>query len=72
MTEEDLSFYSIKEFAEKLRVHPNTIRNGIKDGRIVAFKIGKGKRSMFRIAHSEIERMILLDLKFFNEENIDG
>lgn len=34
-------FYSINEAAEILDVHPNTIRNKIKDGTIKAGRIGR-------------------------------
>lgn len=33
-------YYSINEAAEVLGVHPNTIRNRIKDGRLAAGRIG--------------------------------
>lgn len=60
-------FLSIKEFALKLGVHPNTIRRSIKNGRISALKVGPGKRSSYRIAKTEVNRMALFDL----EEMID-
>lgn len=60
-------FYTIDEFAEYLHVHYNTVRNGIKNGHIQAFRIGRGKKSSFRIPHSEISRMALFNL----EEVID-
>lgn len=60
-------FLSVKEFASKLGVHANTIRRSIKNGRISAFKIGSGKRSSYRIAKTEVNRMALFDL----EEVID-
>lgn len=56
-------FYSIKQFAKKLDVHENTIRRAIKNGRISAFRVGAGKKATFRIAHSEIGRIALFDLK---------
>ncbi len=56
-------FYSIKEFALKLGVHHNTIRNAIKNGRINALRIGGGRNSVYRIPHSEIDRIALFDLK---------
>ena len=34
----------VKEAAEKLNVHPNTIRNWIKAGELKAMDIGKGYR----------------------------
>lgn len=67
-------YYSIKEFAVKLNVHPNTIRRSIKNGKIAAFQIGIGKKSIYRIAHSELGRIALFDLrkmiqKMLKEEN---
>jgi excisionase family DNA binding protein len=54
---------TIKEFAEKIRAHPNTIRRAIHKGHISAFRIGVGKRSSFRIPRSEIDRMALFNLE---------
>jgi excisionase family DNA binding protein len=56
-------FYSIKEFAIILDVHPDTIRRSIKNGRINAFRAGSSSRGVFRIPHSEIHRMATIDLK---------
>lgn len=61
--ENNTAFYTITEFAKILKVHPNTIRNGIKTGRIQAFRVGKGVKSSFRIPTSEINRMSTLDLE---------
>ena len=43
-------FYTIKELAKILKVHPNTIRNNIKKGKIVANKYGE----QWRIRKSDI------------------
>lgn len=59
----DKSFYSIKEFAEKLSVSTDTIRRSIKKGHILAFRIGSSSRSHLRIPHSEITRIATFDLK---------
>lgn len=56
-------FYTIKEFAEKLQVHPNTVRRSIKNAKISAFKFGTDKKCTYRIPHTEIQRMIMFDLK---------
>lgn len=63
MFQPDKTYYSIKEFAALVRVHPNTIRNAIKSGRISAFRVGFGARSAYRIAASEIQRIALFDLE---------
>jgi excisionase family DNA binding protein len=58
----DKPFYTIQEFANFVGVHYNTIYHGIKKGHIEAFKVGRGKNSSYRIAHSEIQRMGLFHL----------
>ena len=58
----DKDFYKVQEFADLLRVHRNTILKSIKEAHILAFRVGNGKKSSFRIPHSEIERMALFDL----------
>lgn len=70
----DKDFYTIVEFAEKLRVHPNTVRNMIKSLRLSALKMSTGKRSAYRIPATEIERIALISLKesvlvFFNKKD---
>lgn len=62
-----LVFLTVKEFASKLRIHPSTVRRAIQDGRIHAFRVGKGKKSTFRILESELERMIAFDLTILIE-----
>lgn len=55
-------FLTVREFASKLRIHENTVRNGIKNGRIQALKVGSGKRSFYRISINECNRLAELDL----------
>lgn len=69
MTSDD--FLSIKDFAKWLKVHPNTIRRAIKNGRITAFRVGKGKMSIYRIARSEVTRMAEFDLLGIIEEEVE-
>tara|TARA_R110000868_G_scaffold338826_1_gene599568 strand:+ start:1079 stop:1300 length:222 start_codon:yes stop_codon:yes gene_type:complete len=64
--------YSIKEFAKILNVHPNTVRNAIKCGRILAFRVGSGKRSIFRILESEFLRMVSVDMQHIIEKIVDS
>lgn len=45
---------TIKQAAEQLQVHPNTIKNWIKAGRIEAVKLSE---RTVRINQAEIERM---------------
>lgn len=56
-------FLTILEFSVLLRIHPQTVRRAIKNGRIHAFRIGVGIRSGFRIPKSELSRMALFDLE---------
>jgi len=70
MDENIKDFYTIAEFAEKLRVHPNTVRRNIKNGRIAAFKFSTDKKSTYRIPHTEIERLVMFDLEKIVEKRI--
>lgn len=64
-------FVSIKEFAGIVGVHPNTVRRSIKKGRISAFKIGSGKKSIYRIARTELNRLALCDMEEMIEKIIE-
>jgi excisionase family DNA binding protein len=59
----DDAFFTIKEFADKLKIHPSTVRRAIKNGRISAIKVGAEKRPLYRIPCSEIDRIALFDLR---------
>lgn len=56
-------FLSVQEFSKIVKIHPNTVRRSIKNGRLSAFRIGSGKRSDYRIARSEIGRISMIDLE---------
>lgn len=56
---------SIKEFADEINVHPNTVRNMIKTGLLNCFRTGFGKTCSYRIPRMEINRMSEI-----NNENI--
>lgn len=64
-------FFTIKEFAGKIGVHPNTVRRAVKSGRIGAFKVGSGKKSPYRIAKTEVNRMALFDMEQMIERIIE-
>jgi len=59
----DNMFYTVKELAGMLMVHPTTIRRAINCGRISAFRVGMGKKATFRIYKSELERMAAFDIQ---------
>lgn len=59
----DKDILTITEFAELIRVHPNSVRNMIKKGRLSAFRIGGGATSAYRIPRSEIQRLSITDLE---------
>lgn len=61
-------FLSINEFADKLGVHPITVRRGISNGKISAINIGNGKKKIYRIPVSEIQRIAEFDLKEFMDK----
>lgn len=64
------AYLSIKEFAQKLGVHTNTVRRAIKSGRLQGFKVGAGK-SVYRIPSSEINRIALFDMEDMVEKIIE-
>lgn len=57
---EEKDILTLKEFAEYIQVHPNTVKKMIKNGQLAAFKAGMGKTSSYRIARSEAMRMSLM------------
>lgn len=60
-------FLTVNEAAEILRLTPWTVRKAIREGRIKAFKVGSGQRSVYRINAIEIQRMQDFDLREFNQ-----
>ena len=59
-------FFTIREFAEKLKVHENTIRRAIKNKKIQPVRIG----NRYRIPYSEIPRMVDIDLEEYIEKEV--
>lgn len=45
--------YTVEQFAERLKLHPKTVRRFIREGRVRAVKVGKS----YRILRSELEAM---------------
>ena len=55
--EENPAFYTINEFANKLRISTRTVYRMIDNGRINAFRLGLAENSSFRVPASEIQRL---------------
>ena len=56
-------FYTVDQFAKRLKVHPQTIRKAIKENRLYAFRPGVGKKAPFRIHESEYFRIMNADFE---------
>lgn len=50
-------FFTVKEVAGMLKVHPNTIYRAIMKGYILAIRVGDKRRSPYRISKLIIENM---------------
>ena len=51
-----MAFITIKQAAELLRVHPNTIRNWIKAGILRRYQVGRGYRVLLKT--EDIEKAV--------------
>lgn len=71
MKDDQADFFTVNEFAEKLGVHPNSVRNMIKNGRLNAFRIGGGKTSSYRIPKSEIAIMASIDFSKYVDDIVE-
>ena len=54
-----MNFLTLLEFADRMKMHPSTIRKAIRQGKIFASRPGMGKKSPYRIPESELERLHL-------------
>ncbi len=50
-------YLTVEEFANRIKMHPQSVRKSIKEGKIFASRPSIGKRGPFRIAESELERL---------------
>ena len=50
-------FLSVKEFADLINVHQNTVRRAIKSGKINCLRVGTGVRAIYRIPRTETNRL---------------
>jgi excisionase family DNA binding protein len=55
----DMNFLTVEEFAKRIKMHPGSVRRSIKQGKIFAARPSMGKRGPYRIAESELERLLL-------------
>jgi excisionase family DNA binding protein len=53
-------FITVQEAAQQLQVHPQTVRVWLREGKLRGRLIG-GRKSGYRIAASEIERLLSPD-----------
>jgi excisionase family DNA binding protein len=60
-------YLTVKEFAEKVKLCPHTIRHAIKSGKIFAVRPGVGKKTPYRIPETELERLQISE-KFNKKE----
>lgn len=51
------SHYTVSELAQIFKYSPRTILRLIKEGRIHAFRLGKGKKAPYRIMQEEVGRL---------------
>lgn len=63
-------FLTIEETASIFKVHPNTIRKAIRDGYIIALRIGNGPKSPYRISKKSVELIHHSILKKMNEMSL--
>jgi hypothetical protein len=54
-----MNFLTVEEFAKRIKMHPQSIRRSIKQGKIFASRPSMGKKSPYRILESELERLHL-------------
>jgi excisionase family DNA binding protein len=54
-----VNFLTVEEFSKLIKMHPTTVRRSIRQGKIYASRPGLGKKSPYRIAESELERLFL-------------
>jgi excisionase family DNA binding protein len=54
-----MNFLTVEEFAERIKMHPGSVRRAIRSGKIYAVRPSIGTRSPYRILESELERIYL-------------
>lgn len=56
------SFLTVKQFADMVKMHPNSIYKAIRKGRLQAFRITDSRQSAWRIPESEVNRIAIKDM----------
>jgi len=64
-------FYTVEQFARKLKLHPNSVRRKIGEGKIQAINLGLGRYKIWRIPKDEIERLGVFDLENLINKVVD-
>lgn len=59
----DEDFLSIKEFAAKIGMHPNSVRRSIKVGKLIAIRISDGKRAAYRIPITQLHVLAIYNME---------
>ncbi len=54
-----MNFLTVEEFAERIKMHPGSVRRAIKGGKIFASRMSMGQKGPWRILESELERLHL-------------
>ena len=49
--------YTVDDLSKIFQYDPQTIRRLIREGRIYAFRLGKGRKAPYRIMSEEVERL---------------
>jgi len=66
-----MNYLTVEDVAQRLKMHPNTIRRAIRAGKIFASRPSTGKKAPFRIAETELERLHIQSM-YGNKNGSDG
>lgn len=66
------AFYTVKEFANILKIDPQAVRMGIRKNRINALKLSNGKSARYRIPVTEIDRLLVMTYDEKNKKKDEG
>ncbi len=57
-----MNYFTVEEFAKKIKMCGHTVRKAIKTGKLHAIRPGIGKKSAYRIPESELERLQIMSM----------